>query len=139
MKIVRVDKNTKVFTITLENENLTPDLLHRQLNNRRNKKDFKLLFTFEFEDELVELYGYKTGIERNINKLELPIENDLFYDDLIFCSKNKDGEYVDFDSTEFEDFYDCIYGGFEDIDSDDDPEPEEDDDYDYDDGFVVRD
>lgn len=141
MKFVRVDKNQNVFTVTLENnDNITSQLLHFQLNNRKNKKDFKLLHTFEFDGESVELYGYTKGIEKNINKLELPqeVETQLFYDDLVLCAKDGEGNYVDFEREEFEDFYDSIFGGFEDLDESD-GEFEQDKDYDYEDGFVIND
>lgn len=138
MKFVKVDKNQTVFTVSLETNNITPELLHSELNNRRNKKDFKLLHTYKFEGESVEVYGYKNGQEKNINKLELLDLNDLYYDDLVFCVKNDDNEYVDFEREEFEDFYESLFGGFEDLD-DSDGEFEQDEHYDYSDGFVVND
>lgn len=138
MKFLKVDKKQTVFTLSLETNEITPDLLHNQLNNRRNKKDFKLVHTYKFDGESVEVYGYKTGEEKNINKLELADTDDLYYDDLVFCVKNDDGEYQDFESNEFEDFYETIFGGFEDLDESD-GEFEQDEDYDYSDGFLIND
>lgn len=140
MKFVKVDKNQNVFTVTLEKE-VTLESLHNQLNNRRKKSDFKLLHTFEFDDECVEVYGYKTGVERNINKLELPspIDSELFYDDLVFCSKDS-SNYVDFERDDFQDFYDSIFDSFDDLeDYEEEDEFEQDEDYISDDGFVVKD
>lgn len=138
MKFVKVDKNKNIFTITLETNKITTELLHSLLNNRRNKKDFKLINTYKFEDESVEVYGYKIGEEKNINKLELIDNDELLYDDLVFCVKNDNDDYLDFVREEFQDFYESLFDGFEDLDNSDE-EFEQDEDYDYSDGFVIND
>ena len=137
MKFVKVDKNQTISTICLVSKQITPELLHKELNNRKNKKDFVLLHTYVFEEESVEVYGYKKGIEKNINKLELSDFNELYYDDLVFCAKDENN-YVDFKKEEFEDFYNTIFEDFEDLD-DSDGEFEQDEDYDYEDGFIIND
>lgn len=139
MKCVRVDKDKNVFTITLETNKITPLLLHNKLNNRRNKKDFKLLHTYEFLDESVEVYGYLNGNEKNINKLELPqpLDVSLYFDDLVFCTKNISG-YLNFQKLEFNNLFESLHDNFYNLD-DSDGEFEQDEDYDYDDGFIVKD
>lgn len=138
MNFLRVNKNSEVFTMKLETNNVTKDLLHSKLNNRRNKKDFKLLHTFDFIDECIELYGYKNGIEKNINRLELPspIDCELYYDDLIFVSKNSN-EYTDLQREEFDFLYKSFFDDFDDLDETTDDF--EQDDYDYTDGFIIKD
>jgi len=123
--------NEELDEVTLKN-------IHELLQNNRKEKDLKKLYTWDFEDEKMEMYGYIEGKEKDINKLELPepIENKFYYNELIFFSLNDDNEYIDLDEEDFEDFYDMIFGGFDDIDSEDSGENFADDEYEED-GFVV--
>jgi hypothetical protein len=126
VKCVLVDKNNEVKTIEYDQ--------NRLLN-------LKLLHTWEFENNLkVLIYGLESGLEKDINKHELPepLENSLLYGDIIVQMK-VDNELVDFDKEDYNEFYEEMFGGFEDIENTEDEEDIQDDDYDYEDGFLVRD
>jgi len=123
-----------------ELDEVTLKNIHDLLQNNRKQKDLKKVYTWDFDEDKIEIYGYINGNEKNINKLELPepIENNLYYNELIFFSLNENNEYIDLNEDDFEDFYDMIFGGFDDIDSDDSGDNFADDEYE-DDGFIVFD
>lgn len=139
VKFIIISKSQDVMSEELDQE-VTLKNLHELLQNNRKEKDLEKLYTWDFEDEKIEMYGYTEGKEKEINRLELPepIENKLYYNELIFFSLNEKNEYVDLDEEDFEDFYDMIFGGFDDIDSEDSGENFADDEYEED-GFVVFD
>ena len=139
VEFIIISKSQDIMSEGLDQE-VTLKNIHELLQNNRKEKDLKKLYTWDFEDEKIEMYGYIEGKEKEINKLELPepIENKLYYNELIFFSLNENDEYVDLDEEDFEDFYDMIFGGFDDIDSDDSGENFADDEYEED-GFIVFD
>jgi hypothetical protein len=137
VKFIIISKSQDIINEELDQE-VTLKNIHELLQNNRKEKDLKRLYTWDFEDEKMVMYGYTEGKEKEINKLELPepIENKFYYNELIFFSLNDKNEYIDLDEEDFEDFYDMIFGGFDDIDSDDSGENFADDEYEED-GFVV--
>jgi hypothetical protein len=137
VKFIIISKSQDIINEELDQE-VTLKNIHELLQNNRKEKDLKKLYTWDFEAEKIEMYGYIEGKEKEINKLELPepIENKFYYNELIFFSLNDKNEYIDLDEEDFEDFYDMIFGGFDDIDSDDSGENFADDEYEED-GFVV--
>jgi len=138
-KFIIISKSQNVISEELDQE-VTIKNIHELLQNNRNQTDLKKLYMWDFEAEKIEMYGYINGKEKEINKLELPepIENKLYYNELIFFSSNDDNEYIDLDEEDFKDFYDMIFGGFDDIDSEDSDENFTDDEYE-DDGFIIFD
>lgn len=91
-----------------------------------------------FKDYDISILGYKQGIEKNINKTEMPppIDNELYYGDLIVYSL-KDNLTIDYYNKFLEEMF-----KIEDLDDtilEDELEIDEDESYDYDDGFLVRD
>ena len=138
VKFIIISKSQDVMNEELDQE-VTLKNIHELLQNDRKDKDLKKLYTWDFEAEKIEMYGYVEGKEKDINKLELPepIENKLYYNELIFFSLNDENKHIDLDKEDFEDFYDIIFGGFDDIDSENFAEDEEDDE--EDDDFVVFD
>lgn len=112
---------------------------------------FKLHTTWSLELEtkkyLVSLYGKTEGKANQENKYDFPppVDNTLFFGSCILVNKNEDGEPVNLSESEWEQVYEKLFGGFEDIGSSDSDE----DDEEYDgpttkegyskDGFVVDD
>jgi hypothetical protein len=123
-----------------ELDEVTLKNIHELLQNNKIQKDLKKVYTWDFDEDKIEMYGYINGKEKDINRLELPepLENKFYYNELVFFSLNENNEYIDLDEEDFEDFYDMIFGGFDDIDSEDSGENFADDEYE-DDGFIVFD
>ena len=121
----------------LKNVNINPFRLEDYVENK-GKNAIEQLHIFNYDNLKVIIYGWTEGKENQINRHELPepIENTLFYGDLLVLLREND-ELVDFPKEEYEEFYDYIFGGFDSCDENDD-EDLEDGDYDYDDDFIVR-
>lgn len=137
VNFIIISKSQDIISEELDQE-VTLKNLHDLLQNNRKQKDLKKVYTWFFDEEKIEMYGYINGKEKEINKLELPepIENEFYYNELIFFLLNEDNEYIDLDEEDFEDFYDIIFGGFDDIDSEDSNENFTDDKFEED-GFIV--
>tara|TARA_B110000914_G_C15196480_1_gene324228 strand:+ start:50 stop:469 length:420 start_codon:yes stop_codon:yes gene_type:complete len=138
VKFIIISKSQDVMCEELDE--VTLKKIHELLQNNKKEKELKKIHTWDFDDDKIEMYGYINGKEKEINKLELPepIENKLYYNELIFFSLNDENKYIDLDEEDFEDFYDMIFGGFDDIDSEDSGLDFGNDEYE-DDGFVVFD
>ena len=129
LKAVLIKKTGDVVTITYKN----PRDLKTKFKTK-GRGGIKKLHNF---GDMI-LMGYNDGLEKNINRFELPppIDNNLYYGDIIIYKNKKSLTKEDFNK-----FYNA-YFQFEDLDDnllDDELEYLGNDDYDYSDGFVVRD
>jgi len=98
----------------------------------------------------ISLYGKTAGRANQENKYEFPppVDKHLFFGNCVLVNKSEQGEVKDLSVKEWEEIYENLYGGFEDLGSDSD-DSDEDDDEDYGmkrtktgyakDGFVVDD
>ena len=138
VKCIIISKSQDVMCEELDE--VTLKNIHELLQNNKIQKDLKKVYTWDFDEDKIEMYGYINGKEKDINRLELPepLENKFYYNELVFFSLNENNEYIDLDEEDFEDFYDMIFGGFDDIDSEDSGENFTDDEYE-DDNFIVFD
>jgi len=127
--ITVIRKNQEIYDMEVESLDLNE--IHSRLNNNNN--NLKKLTEYNFDDEKVELYGYDRGLERNINILELP-EEDLYYDDLVFVSRKLNNELNDLKSDDFEDLYESLFDGFDNL-----SDYEEEDQFEQDDGYITDD
>jgi hypothetical protein len=117
----------------------------------KTSDQFKLHTTWAIELEtkkyLISLYGKTEGKANQENKYDFPppIDKVLFFGSCILVNKNDDGEVVNLSESEWEQVYEKLFGGFEDLGSSD--SEEEEDEYDgpttkqgyAKDGFVVDD
>jgi len=133
IKATLITKNNNIKTI-----NCNPLRLEDSVENK-GKNAIEQLHIFTYENLKVIIYGWATGEENKINKHELPppIDNDLYYGDLIVLLR-EDGELVDFSKEDYEEFYNYIFDGIDSC-NDEDNSNLENDDYDYTDGFIVKD
>ena len=112
---------------------------------------FKLHATWAVELETkkysISLYGKTEGKANQENKYDFPppVDSTLFFGSCLLVNKNEDGEVINLSESEWEQVYDKLFGGFEDLGSSD--SEEEEDEYDgpttkegyMKDGFVVGD
>jgi len=138
VKFIIIKQSERVLEADLDKVSIKN--IHILLKNNNKKTELKKIYSWDFDEDKVVCYGYKTGKEEDINKLELPypIDNILYYNELVFFTLNDKDEYTSIIEEEFEEFYEMIFGGFEDIDSEDSGENYADEEYE-DDGFVVID
>jgi len=96
----------------------------------------------------ISLFGKTDGKANQENKYDFPppVDSTLFFGSCILVNKNSEGEAINISESEWEQVYEKLFGGFEEIG---DKDSEEDDDEEYDgpqtkegyakDGFVVGD
>jgi len=120
----------------------------------KTSEGFKCYTTWSIEiDETkynIALYGKTAGRANQENKYEFPppVDKHLFFGNCVLVNKSEQGDVKDLSVKEWEEIYENLYGGFEDLGSDSD-DSDEDDDEDYGmkrtktgyakDGFVVDD
>jgi hypothetical protein len=96
----------------------------------------------------ISLFGKADGRANQENKYDFPppADNTLFFGSCILVNMNEEGQAINLSETEWEQVYEKLFGGFEDI-GENDSEEEDDDEYEGDktkegyakDGFVVDD
>ena len=76
---------------------------------------------------IIDLYGKTTGRANQENKYEFPppVDKHLFFGNCILVNKCENGEVQDLSIKEWEDIYETLHGGFEDLGSDSDDEDED--------------
>jgi hypothetical protein len=120
----------------------------------KNGDGFKCYTTWNVEIDktkyCIELYGKTSGRANQENKYEFPppVDSVLFFGNCVLVNKSENGEIHNLTVKEWEEIYETLYGGFEDLGNDSDDESEGDDE-DYGmkrtkdgyvkDGFVVDD
>jgi hypothetical protein len=105
MLIIKISKNGDINNITKYN-----------LNFINNNKSILNLYTWKFNEYDYKLYGYENGIAGNENKYDLPppIDNNLYFNDL-YLLKYKNDEIINLTLEDYKNFYETLFGGFEDI------------------------
>lgn len=75
----------------------------------------------------VSLYGKTEGKANQENKYDFPppVDNTLFFGSCILVNKNEDGEVIGLSESEWEQIYEKLFGGFENIGSSDSEEDED--------------
>ena len=101
--------------------------------------DIERQCSWELDDYLISVFGWKNGSAGKENKTELPPpeDTDIFFGDILATKSDKTGKLMDFTKTDFKEFFEIAYGGFESLGSDDTSDP---DNYDEqsDDSFIVN-
>ena len=67
-----ISKSQDIISEELDKE-VTLKNIHDLLQNNRKKKDLKKLFTWNFDEEKIEMYGYINGKETEIIPFHLHI------------------------------------------------------------------
>ena len=145
MKVVQVLKDgamDEVETTVSDIKKVSKDLL--KFSKSHGNGTFKELYSWTYEDSCVKCYGWYDGEAGFENKHDLPpggtsrfLEEDsstqLLFGDLFLvrCQKNT---LCEFDVSAYGEFYNLMFGGFDDCDTDTDSEDRnttsEDEDYD---------
>lgn len=101
----------------------------------RNNKNFLNIHIFEVNNFFYHVYGKNTGKSNIINKFELPppIDKNLYYGNIIIIKANSETldttSVLDCPSNEWENVYETLMGGFEDIQEESSQETDELDNY----------
>jgi hypothetical protein len=145
--IILIDKSGTIKETSLK-QYIEGDLYKKA--GFKTADSFKLHTTWNVElgtkKYSISLYGKTDGKANQENKYDFPppVDKDLFFGSCILVNKNENGEALNISESEWEQLYEKLFGGFEDIGSSD---SEEEDEYDgpttkegyTKDGFVVDD
>lgn len=126
--IVIVEKNGDLKETSFRSENL--DDLYKKAGFK-SATDFKVLSEWKVElskkrQYNIVLYGKTAGRATQENKYEFPppVDNTLFFGSCVLVNMSK-GVITNLSVDEWEEIYNYLYGGFEDIGDDDEDEEEE--------------
>jgi hypothetical protein len=132
-KIVVIEKSGSLKTTSVKD--FSENTLFKKAG-LKSGEGFALQHTWGTEDGLdqsIKLYAKKTGKAGQENKYDFPppVDETLFFGPCILVGSDlKTGEVVDLEEEDWEEIYEFLFGGFEDLDSDD---SEDDEDVDTDD------
>lgn len=128
-KILIVEKTGNIKCEGIKN--FSEEDLYKKCNFK-NGNDFKLHATWEFvsTSDKICLYGKTIGRANHENKYDFPppADNILFFGSCVLVLQNSKNEVLDLSSEIWENRYNILFGGFDDLnkeDSDDDSEEEE--------------
>ena len=151
MKFITINKNGAINNVTMRNND--PINIYKKCgfkNSNNFSKHHSWVITISNEKHTISVFGKDSGRALNENKYEMPppIDNTLFFGDIAIVCQNSNDEYIEFFDTLWNDVYNKLMGGFEDIENTDNEEEFDDEQYDSDeltndgylkDGFVVDD
>jgi hypothetical protein len=127
-KIVLIDKSGTVKTLNVKD--FTDDTLYKKAGIKSGD-GFKLQHTWNVEDGIdqsIKLYGKTNGRAGQENKYDFPppVDETLFFGSciLIGCDPTT-GAVVDLEKDDWDEIYEYLFGGFEDIGSDDSSDEED--------------
>jgi len=151
VNIVIVEKSGSVIDKNVKKLKLND--LYKKCNFRKNI-DFQKIHTFKVNSYYVHIYGKDKGKANQENKFEYPppIDSELFFGNMVLVKSNdstlSDDNMIDYTASEWNNDYETLMGGFEDIGSTSETEEDELDNYPSEqitkegylkDGFVVQD
>ena len=149
--VLLIDKVGNKKTTTIKNFDL--EFLHKKCNFRNNL-NFKKRWTWKISENVyVSVYAKDKGRSNNINKFDLPppVDKTLYYGSIIVVKHNdknvQNSNVENISLNEWEQFYEKLFGGFEDLDDEDSYSEEEEipehlktkQGYSKEDGFIVSD
>lgn len=136
-KIVVIEKAGTLKTISVKD--FTEESLYKKVG-LKSGEGFLLQHTWGAEDgvdQSIRLYGKKSGRAGQENKYDFPppVDNVLFFGPCVLVGTDpKTGDLVDLEEDDWEEIYEYLFGGFEDVGSEDESDE---DDVDTDDELVA--
>jgi hypothetical protein len=99
-------------------------------NNTNISSPFSKIYNWIMSDKKysINVYGNLKGNDNNINKFELPppLDNTFFYGKILIVKSSVFGQPLNYSIDEWNNDYDLLYGGFEDINEEDTDEDSDD-------------
>ena len=131
-KKILLDKNINVDTLDTN--------IFKPLFKKLGKGEIERHCSWELDEQIISVFGWKCGKAGYENKTELPPpeDTDIFFGDIICTKSNMKGNLLDLNLKSFNEFYETAFGGFESLgsqDTDDEYYNEEE----SDESFIVND
>lgn len=113
-----LEKRIKTFDV---------NMLYKACNYKSND-DFHHLTTYKHQEHEYFVYGKKNGKANNENKYDFPppIDKELYFGTLCIFKKDQEGNVENLTNEEWNQVYEALFGGFEDIAGEDSSERSED-------------
>lgn len=127
-KIVLIEKTGVAKTLTVKD--FTEETLYKKAGFKL-REGFSLQHTWGTEDGIdqsIKLYAKRNGRAGQENKYDFPppVDSALFFGSCVLVGNDpKTGAIVDLESDDWEEIYEYLFGGFEDIGSDDECDEED--------------
>ena len=127
-KFVLIDRTGSIKTVNAKD--FAEDALYKKAGFK-TPDGFKLQHTWGTEDGLdhsVCLYGKTKGKAGQENKYDFPppVDNQLFFGQCVLIGRDAEtGNVVDLEDDDWEDIYEFLFGGFDDVGSEDSEDEEE--------------
>lgn len=127
-KIVVIEKSGSLKTVSVKD--FSESTLYKKAG-LKSGEGFVLQHTWGAEDGLdqsIKLYAKKAGKAGQENKYDFPppVDETLFFGPCILVGSNLEtGEVVDLEEDDWEEIYEFLFGGFEDLDSEDSEDDED--------------
>ena len=127
-KIVVIEKSGSLKTVSVKD--FSESTLYKKAG-LKSGEGFVLQHTWGTEDGLdqsIKLYAKNSGKAGQENKYDFPppVDETLFFGQCILVGSDlKTGEVVDLEEDDWEEIYEFLFGGFEDLDSEDSEDEED--------------
>ena len=132
MKIVQIYRDGTMDDIKIKMNNRSPLTLLNKSSKTQGNNSLQKLYTWNYENTKIICYSWYDGEAGFENKHDLPpggispfLEEDssvkLLYGDIFLC-KLKDNKYIDFAVTDYGEFYNNIFEGFDNCETETDEE-----------------
>lgn len=126
--IILIDKTGTVKSVNVKD--LSPESLSKKAGFK-TAEGFVLQHTWGQEeglDQHISLYAKTSGRAGQENKYDFPppVDERLFFGTCVLVGKNADGTAASLSEEDWEEIYEFLFGGFEDIGSEDSDDDEED-------------
>lgn len=129
MKIISINIDNTIEEINIKNNNIKNQL--NNLTNTQGSNDIELLYNWNYNNILIKCYGWIDGDESLINKHQLcksgisditdcVSENIKLYGNIYILAYNNNNKLIDFDISEYGEFYFLI----NDVENQDDSDSE---------------
>ena len=130
---INIDGSMNDLELTIENRNVV-NILNKN-SNKKGKNNIRHLYSWTKDNKIIKCYGWYDGNHDCVNKHELIpygsskfLEEDsstiLLYGDIYLLSY-ENNNILDFNVSDYANFYNEINEGFNDCDSDDETDEEE--------------
>jgi hypothetical protein len=123
-KIIIIEKQGTLKSVNVKD--LSDESLYKKAGFKTSE-GFTLQHTWGSEDGLdqsVKLYAKKNGRAGQENKYDFPppVDEVLFFGSCVLVGSDKKGNVIDLEISDWEEIYEYLFGGFEDIGSEDSEE-----------------
>jgi hypothetical protein len=117
-RVIIVEKNGDLKSLNIKKFDITE--LYKKCNFKK-ADNFECRTTWDtknkFDFKYVELWGKNTGKANTENKYDFPppVDSDLYFGSCILVAKDENTDYIDITIEQWNEFYEKLFGGFEDL------------------------